>query len=316
MTVEFGIQGSGQWAEGPLAPAHFRDVARHAEALGYDSVWAGDHISFANPILDPFAALATFAAHTERILLGTGVLLLALRAPALVAKQAASLDYLSGGRLLLGVGVGGEGSGDFAAAGVPVAERGARTEEGLRVLRALLGGGAVSFHGRYSDFDDVRIEPQADRTGGPPLLVGGRAEAVLVRTGRLADGWLAYMVSPQRLAAGLATARAAAVAAGRLAEEIGGGVVLPIHVDADGERARRHVREHLSRRYARPFEDHHVARYTIAGTPAEAVARIGEYVAAGATRIVFNPAGPAGSYLEEIAVLARSVVTPCRQLSP
>lgn len=310
--VEIGIQGSGQWAEGRFDPGHFRTVAQAAEQLGYDAIWAGDHISFENPILDPFCALATFAAVTERIALGTGVVLLPLRAPALVAKQAASLDYLSGGRLLLGVGGGGEGEKDFEAAGVARSERGARTTEGIRVLRTLLGGGPASFDGRFSHFTDVAIEPPPVRPGGPPILVGGRVEAVLERTGRYADGWLAYMVSPERLAAGLETARSHAIAAGRDASAITAGVVLPTHVEADGERARAHLRAHLSRRYGRPFEPHQIARYTLSGSPDEAIERLREYVRAGATRIVFNPAGAADEFLADCAFLAAHVVAGYR----
>lgn len=122
--MEIGIQGSGQLTDGLPDPGRYRAVAELAEELGYGSIWAGEHLSFHHPILDLGVALAVFAAVTERILLGAGVVLLPLRHPSLVAKQAASLDYVSGGRLLLGVGVGGEGPQDFEAAGVSRRERG------------------------------------------------------------------------------------------------------------------------------------------------------------------------------------------------
>ena len=143
--MQFGVQGSGQWVEGMYAPEQFAAIARAAERLGFDSLWAGDHLSFVHPILDPAVALATFAAVTRRIALGTGVLLLALRAPGVVAKQYASLDYLSGGRLWLGVGGGGDGAKDFELAGVPVAERGARTDEAIDILRILWGSASATF---------------------------------------------------------------------------------------------------------------------------------------------------------------------------
>jgi alkanesulfonate monooxygenase SsuD/methylene tetrahydromethanopterin reductase-like flavin-dependent oxidoreductase (luciferase family) len=133
MSLGFGVQGSGQLVGGVPPPEHFLHVARLAEALGYDSLWAGDHVSFANPILDVTVALATFAAVTSRITIGAGIVLLPLRPPALVAKEFASLDYLSGGRVVLGVGVGGEGSKDFEAVGVPIGERGARANEAMAV---------------------------------------------------------------------------------------------------------------------------------------------------------------------------------------
>ena len=106
--TSFGIQGSGPLVGGLPSPDHFARIARAAEDAGFDSLWAGDHVSFHEPLLDVTVALSAFAAVTERIALGAGVLLLPLRAPALVAREFASLDYLSGGRLILGVGVGGE----------------------------------------------------------------------------------------------------------------------------------------------------------------------------------------------------------------
>ena len=193
MTVRFGIQGSGQHVGGSPDPATLRAIAAEAEAAGFDSIWASDHLSFVNPIHEPLVALGMFAATTERIALGTSVLLLPLRHPALVAKATASLDVLSGGRLLLGIGVGGEGEKDFQAAGVPRSERGARTDEAMGVLRALWRGGPVTHHGRFHAFTDVEIAPVPARPGGPPLLVGGRSPSALRRAGRLGDGWLAYM---------------------------------------------------------------------------------------------------------------------------
>src|SRR6185312_8147190 len=102
--VAFGIQGSGQQVDGMPDPGRYRALAQAAEELGYDSIWAGDHISYRNPLLDVVVALSIFAAVTERITLGAGIVLLPLRHPSVVAKEFASLDYVSGGRTILGVG--------------------------------------------------------------------------------------------------------------------------------------------------------------------------------------------------------------------
>lgn len=147
--MRIGFQGSGQLPSALPAPSRYRAVAELVEELGYDPLWAGEHLSFQNPILDLGGAFATFAAVPPRIVLGAGVVLLPLRHPGLVAKQAASLDYVSGGRLLLGLGVGGEGPCDFEAAGVPIAERGRRADEGIVSLRVLLRDRPASFAGRY-----------------------------------------------------------------------------------------------------------------------------------------------------------------------
>ena len=179
-------------------PGRYRELAQAAEDLGYDSIWAGDHISYRNPILDVVVALSTFAAVTERITLGAGIVLLPLRHPSVVAKEFASLDYVSRGRLILGVGVGGEGEKDFEAVGVDPRERGARTSEAMRALRALFGAQPASFEGRFFSFAEVEIAPGSPRTGGPPLWVGGRSEAAIRRAAELGDGWIPIWVSAER----------------------------------------------------------------------------------------------------------------------
>jgi len=183
--VAFGIQGSGQLVGGAPDPGRFREVAVRAEELGYDSLWAGDHISYRNPILDIVVALSTFAAVTERITLGAGIVLLPLRHPSVVAKEFASLDYVSAGRVILGVGVGGEGAKDFEAVGVPMRERGARADEAMLALRELFRGGPASFSGRFFSFEGIEIEPRPVQPGGPPLWVGGRSAAAIRRAAAL-----------------------------------------------------------------------------------------------------------------------------------
>ncbi len=306
--LRLGLQGSGQLVEGLPAPAFFRTVAERAEELGYDSLWAGDHISFVNPILDPLVALSVFAAVTERVELGTGVLLLPLRHPALVAKQAASLDWLSGGRLVLGVGVGGEGEQDFLAVGVDRRERGARADEAMAALRVLFGGQEASFRGRFVAFSGVTIEPRPARPGGPPLWVGGRSQAALRRAGRLGDGWMPIWVSPERFAQGWQEVRRQARQAGRDPEALTAAVVLPARVEDDGLLARRRAQEHLSRRYGQAFSEGVIERYCLAGTPEECLRRLRQYVDAGAAHVVLNLCAGPGDFLvqaERLAEVAR-----------
>jgi probable F420-dependent oxidoreductase len=273
MSVSFGIQGSGQQLGGSVPDAgRLRELAQAAEELGYDSIWAGDHISYRNPILDIVVALATFAAATERITIGAGIVLLPLRHPSVVAKEFASLDHVSGGRVILGVGVGGESTKDFEAVGVDPRERGARTDEAMRALRELFRGRA-SFAGLFFAFEDIEIEPGPAQPGGPPLWVGGRSPAAIRRAASLGDGWIPIWVSAERLEEGIA----------QLPEHVVPAVTLPAHV---GDK--RHLYEHLRQRYAGDFTDHVVDRYCVAGTPEECAARVREYVAAGAQHIVFN----------------------------
>ena len=289
MNVAFGIQGSGQQVGGVPDPGRFREVAVRAEELGYDSIWAGDHISYRNPILDVVVALSTFAALTERITLGAGIVLLPLRHPSIVAKEFASLDYVSGGRVILGVGVGGEGERDFAAVGVPVSERGARANEAMRALRVLFGAGPASFSGRFFSFEGVEIEPGPVQRGGPPLWVGGRSQAAIRRAARLGDGWIPIWVTPERLAAGIEQLPAHVVPA----------VTLPAHVGK-----KRTLYEHLKLRY-KDISEHVVDRYCLAGTTRQCEARLREYLDAGARHVVFNILEPADAErLAEVAFAA------------
>jgi probable F420-dependent oxidoreductase len=271
--VAFGIQGSGQLVGGAPDPGVFREVAARAEGLGYDSIWAGDHISYRNPILDVVVALSTFAAVTEKITLGAGIVLLPLRHPSVVAKEFASLDYVSRGRTILGIGVGGESGPDFDAVGVSPRERGARTDEAMKALRALFGERPASFAGRFFEFAGISIEPPPAQPGGPPLWVGGRSEAAINRAATLGDGWIPIWVSADAFAAGLAA----------LPERVTPAVTVPAHV---GEK--RRLYEHLRARYSGDFSEHVVDRYCVAGTPEECVARVREYIDAGARHVVFN----------------------------
>jgi probable F420-dependent oxidoreductase len=293
--VKLGVQGSGQWVEGLPDPGLLRAVAETAEEVGYDSIWAGDHISFHNPIVETTVALSTFAARTSRIIIGAGILLLPLRPAALVAKQFASLDWVTGGRVVLGVGVGGEGEKDFEAVGIPVGERGARTDEAMRALRALFRGTA-SFSGRFASFADVRIEPTPAQEGGPPLWVGGRSEAAVRRAGTLGDGWMPIWVSAQSFARGLENARS-------YGRRVVGAVVLPALV---GDRARERLAEHLARRYAMAVDPSLVDRYCAAGTPEEVAARVHAYTEAGAEHVIFNLGCGPGEVLAQVERLCEA----------
>ncbi|MBA3742598.1 LLM class flavin-dependent oxidoreductase [Sporichthya sp.] len=169
-----------------------------AEELGFDSGWVGDHLSFHPPVLDALTSLAAVAGRTNRLVLGTGVLLLPLRHAVWTAKQVATVAELAPDRLLLGVGVGGENPAEWEAAGVPVAERGRRLDEGLEIITALLRGKPVDHPGPLLPVRSPALEPFPDVP--PPIVVGGRSDAGLRRAARVADGWLGVWLSARRLA--------------------------------------------------------------------------------------------------------------------
>ena len=194
MTIEIGMV-----LQSASDPA---DEARHLEALGYDFACAGEHVSFNVPVGNSFISLAVAAGVTNTIKLMSTITLVPLYPPALLAKLGAALDVASGGRYHLGVGLGGENPSEFEACGVPVHERGARTNEALEILRLLWSTDRAEFAGRFNTFSNVTIAPRRDRP--PPIWVSGRTEAAMRRTARSADGWLPYMYTPEMLAGSMA----------------------------------------------------------------------------------------------------------------
>jgi probable F420-dependent oxidoreductase len=205
-----------------FGPADTIRVARLAEELGFDSVWAGEHVVVPSPrvapspmeptdaILDPLVHLAFVAAATERLLLATGIILLPQRNPLVLAKQASSLDVLSGGRLVLGIGAGYL-EPEMAAIGVPMADRGARTDDYLAAMRAVWNEpGPVHHDGRFVRFAGVDAHPRPVQSGGPRIVVGGHTPPAYRRAVRSAHGWYGYALTPDDASTALAELRRAA----------------------------------------------------------------------------------------------------------
>lgn len=263
------------------------------EQLPVDSVWQGGHVLPPSATGEAITRLALLTAWTERARVGAAVLVLPLYQPVVVAKQLADLDARSGGRLTVAVGVGGEFPDEFAAVGVPVSERGARTDEGIDVLRALWAGGPVTHHGRFTDLDDVTLRPVSvdGQPGGPPLVVSGRKEPAMRRAARRGDGWMPYLVSADAYARSVATIRTCASESGRDLDGDGFEWLLYCYcsVRADGDEARRDVASFLGRAYGdKPSAQ--LDRIAPAGTPDEVAAKLQPYVDAGARHLVISPA--------------------------
>ncbi len=262
------------------------------DRAGYDLLWTGDHVSFAVPVLDPLLQLAQAAVISRRLLLGTGVYLLPLRHPAPVAKQVSTLDHLTEGRLIFGVGVGGEFPQEFALCGVPLAERGARLAEGVAVLRKLWTGEPVSHDGRfYGGFTGVAMQPPPRQPGGPPIWFGGRSPAALRRTARMGEGYISYVVTPEMYTSALATIAECTQAEGRTVARFGTGHLLFTAIDDSYEQALDTAAASLSVRYAMDFR-RPAQRYCALGTPAQVAERVREFYAAGVRHIVLDFVGP------------------------
>ena len=206
-------------------------VAEAAESLGYSTAWVIDHLVLPakveggyafnplDPFLEPITVLGALALRTSQIKLGTAVLVLPYRHPIYTAKALATVDVLSGGRLVVGVGAGWM-EPEFAALGVPIAERGSRTNETIDVLKALWTEEVPAYNGRHFQFSNIKSVPQPVQKPRPPILVGGMTKGALARVVRRADGWIALGKSPADLDQPLDMLHEMAAKAGREADEL------------------------------------------------------------------------------------------------
>src|SRR3990172_820847 len=283
-----GMTGFGAFLSSNHPPERQWDLARRVDALGFDSIWTGDHVSFHLPRYDSMALLASYASITRRVKLGCAVYLLALRPPAVAAQASATLDVLSGGRLIFGVGVGGENPKEFEASGVPYAERGARVTEGIEVIRTLWRDTPASFKGRFTRFESVSIDPKPVQQPGPPVWIGGRSDASLARAGRQGDGWMSYVIQAKRYAESLEKIRAAADGAGRSLQGFVPAHLTFITIGNDHEAARALWVDRLSQRYAQDFGPL-AEKYGIIGSVAQCAEQMEAFVRAGCRYFVMNP---------------------------
>lgn len=297
-------------------PEPDRDWLAAAERLPIESLWQGGHLLPPTHTGEAITRLALLTAWTERVRVGTSILLLPLYHPVVVAKQLADLDSRSGGRVCAGVGVGGEFRHEFDAVGVPLHERGPRTDEAMQVLRSLWQGGAVSHHGRFFQFDSVELRPvrppgadsAAMQPGGPPLLVSGRKEPAMRRAARLGDGWMPYLMSPNAYGRSVRTISEEAQAVGRDLAGFEWMMYLYCSIRRDGDRARDDVATFLGGAYG-DKPDGMLDRIAPAGTPEEVAARLQDYVDAGVRHFIISPAAPRDTL--EVVRLAAEEVLPC-----
>jgi len=299
--VKFGVL---MWAM-PL------EQAQRVEELGFDSLWVSEHMLFYVPTFDAVTVLAAFAARTQRILLGSAVFLLPLRNPTVVAKEVASLDIISNGRIILGIGVGGEFAREFVACGVPVKERGRRTDEAIEVMRRLWSESRVNHEGRFFRLEDASMEPKPIQKPGPPIWVAGRSEAAMKRAARVGDGYMPYLFSPERYRDSLEKLTAFAQEQGRDPAAIEPAIYQFISVADTYEEARQRAIQDLSVRYNQPF-DRIVDRYCVMGPPDRCSERLLQYVEAGARHFILVPIPSSRGLAADLETYAREVVPRVR----
>jgi probable F420-dependent oxidoreductase len=211
-----------------ITPTAIATVARAAEQAGFESFWGGEHIVLPDPavrfppdrvIVDLIATIAFAAAHTRKLRFGTGIILLPQRNPLVLAKEIASVDVLSEGRLILGLGIGSIEQ-EFKALGIPFENRGPRAEEALAAMKAIWTMDKAEYHGKYFSFSGVRAEPRPVQKPYPEIVWGGRTAYAFSRTARLGSGWYGYDLSLEETAQMIESLRKACARHGRKMEEI------------------------------------------------------------------------------------------------
>jgi probable F420-dependent oxidoreductase len=296
MTVAIGI-GLMQF---PFAGAedYWRWVD-FCEAAGVDSLWQTDRLLSREPMLECITVMAALAGRTRRLKFGMNVVSMALRDPVLLAKQCATIDVLSNGRLLPAFGVGSPRAPEWTALELDTRTRGRRTDEGLEIVRRLWQEESVDFTGTHFRLSRASISPRPVQAQ-LPMWIGGASEAAIRRTARFGTGWQAGPETPSEAARVVAAIRLAAAQAGRAIEEDHYGASFPFYFGRSADVTAQRAMEDYKRRTGRDA-DH----YFVIGDAEAILARIGEYVAAGCSKFVLRPVGSGG---DEILSQTRRLV--------
>jgi probable F420-dependent oxidoreductase len=284
-----------------------RSFVEAFEAMPIDSLWVGGHVASINPTPEAMVQLARLAALTHRVRIGTSILLLPLYSPAIVAKQIADLDGATGGRVTLGVGIGGEYPQEFRACQIPLSERGSRTDEAIPLLRRLWSGEEQTHVGRHYSMTDVRIHPAPVQPGGPPIIVAGRKQRAMRRAVALGDGWMPYLYSARRYAESVATIHRLAEDSGRDLTNFEWFAFVFVNVHDDRDMAREETARLLGGNYRQDF-DRMVDNVAVAGSLDDVARGLDAFVRAGVRHFIFTPA--TRTRVHEVAVRLMTDVIP------
>lgn len=261
-------------------------IAKRAEELGFDSIWASDHVivpekrlgTFSEYFYDPFVLLSNIAAVTSRIAVGTSVIILPYRNPVVVAKMIATLDVLSKGRVIFGVGPGWMKE-EFEALGVPVQSRGRMTNEYIKAVTTLWREDAPEFDGEFCSFSDIKFFPKPVQQPRPPIWIAGASKYAVARAAALGDGWQPTWVTPEDVESGIAGLKSIAKENGRDLENFTFSV-----------RNRLKILSEKDTKTGSAKNENDDAVFTLRGTPGEIREYINRYEETGVTHLVFDPA--------------------------
>jgi probable F420-dependent oxidoreductase len=305
MTIKYriGIM-PGPWPAGREGADFLWSLCDLCERTDIDSIWLSDRLSSPVPVPEVMTTLAAIAARTTTLKFGPSVIVLPYRTPVVAAKEMATVDWLSRGRLFPAVGVGVELPREFEASGVAFRERGRRTDEAIRVIRMLWTQDEVTFQGEFYKLDRITVLPKPWQSP-PPIWIGGKSEAAQKRTARLGDGWMPSFITPDEFRTGVERVQELAAAERREVPADHFGTLINFALADSPDAAAAMAGPFIPRGRV----DEATIRQCTAFGPAEVVAsRIEEYVKGGGSKFILRPLCPSDRMLDQLARLAAEVI--------
>ena len=267
-----------------------RETYREIEDLGFDGLFTGERFAtYYAPVFECVSLVTAMACATERIAIGTSAVVAPVRHPSLLAKEFACIDQIAGGRLILGIGIGGDLPSEFHAMGATLRGRGARTGESIEIIQRYLRGERFSYHGKYFDLEDVWIDPPAAQAN-VPVWYAGRVDAARRRAARQCDGFLTYFASPAICRHMFSSVHEHAERAGReLPPDYVWGTLVNLSPGKDRQAALRRGKEYLARNYDNPaLLSEKGDQYVVAGRPDDCLEGLMGYAEAGCTHLILQ----------------------------
>ena len=303
MSVSIGYM-PGAFGQGGEDPNYLRELVEVGDKYNFDSIWLSDRIVSDKFSLEPMIALSMVAAFSQKMKFGTSVLALPLRNPVVLAKQIATLDYLSQGRMLPFVGLGQEEPEEYEACGVPKENRGPRVDEAIQLMRRLWEEDDVTHEGEFFTCHNVTVTPKPAFKPSPPVWIGGRSHAAARRVGRVGDGWFVSSATPEEIREGREVVFSTADENNRVIEDDHIGVILGYYMSPNVKETEAKAYNFVTRH--RP--DAYFTEYSAIGPADKIVEAIHRYVEAGASKFVLRPLCPAEQTMEQLEALGSEVV--------
>jgi len=294
----------GPWPPGREGADFLWSLCDLCERSGIDSIWLSDRLSSPVPVPEVMTTLAAIAARTTSLKFGPSVIVLPYRTPVVAAKEMATVDWLSRGRLFPAVGVGVELPREFEASGVAFRERGRRTDEAIRVIRMLWTQDEVTFQGEFYKLDRISVLPKPWQSP-PPIWIGGKSEAAQKRTARLGDGWMPSFITPDEFRTGVERVQEMAAVEGREVPADHFGTLINFALADSPEAAAGLAGPFIPRGRV---DEATIRQCTAFGPPEVVAGRIEEYVKGGGSKFILRPLCPPDAMLDQLARLAAEII--------